>query len=149
MSSDAANCVGVVRHYRSLDNPHRGMENKLGSSLMAEKIVPVLHVSNARETAKWYARLGFRLEGEHQFAAGMPLYVFLERGENRLHLSEHMGDARPDTLVYFYVDDVDEIAREFEDEVREQPWGMREVWLTDPDGNRLRVGAPGAKDQAR
>lgn len=112
---------------------------------MPESIVPVLHVSNARETAKWYSRLGFALESEHQFADGMPIYAFLKRGDNSLHLSEHKGDAQPDTLVYLYVDDVDAIAREFGKDVREQPWGMREVWLTDPDGNRWRIGAPGAK----
>lgn len=108
---------------------------------MPEKVVPVLHVANARETANWYARLGFTLESEHQFAPNMPIYAFLKRGDNSLHLSEHKGDAKPDTLVYFYVDDVDAIADEFGVEVREQPWGMREVCLTDPDGNRWRIGA--------
>ena len=45
----------------------------------------------------------------------------------------------PDTLVYFYVDDVDSIAAEFDVEVIDQPWA-REIQLTDPDGNRLRIG---------
>ncbi len=60
-------------------------------------------------------------------------------GANALHLSEHKGDARPGTLVYFYVDDIDAIAREFALPVDEQPWA-REVHLTDADGNRWRVG---------
>ncbi|MDP1807249.1 MAG: glyoxalase superfamily protein [Acidimicrobiales bacterium] len=55
-----------------------------------------------------------------------------------LHLSEHTGDATPAGLVYFWVDDVDAIATALGEAVREQPWG-REVELTDPDGNRLRV----------
>lgn len=107
---------------------------------MSERVVPILHVSDARATAKWYARLGFELEGEHRFAPGMPIYAFLKRGGSSLHLSEHEGDARPDTLVYFYVDDVDSIAAEFGVEVKDQPWGTREVWLSDPDGNRWRIG---------
>ena len=114
---------------------------------MPEHIVPVLHVRDARETTKWYARLGFTLESEHTFAENMPVYAFLKRGENRLHLSEHKGDAKPDTLTYMYVDDVDDIAKEFGEKVREQTWGQREVWLTDPDGNRWRIGAPGAKQE--
>lgn len=109
---------------------------------MPEKVVPILHVQDARKAASCYARLGFSVEGEHQFGPGMPIYAFLKRGENALHLSEHKGDARPDTLLYFYVDDVEEIARGFGVEIREQPWGLREVALTDPDGNRWRVGAP-------
>ena len=107
---------------------------------MAEELVPIFHVKDGYETAKWYARLGFEVEGEHRFAPGLPLYLFLRRGAMRLHLSEHKGDARPGTLVYVYVDDVDTVATEFGVEVKEQPWA-REVSLADPDGNRLRIGA--------
>ncbi|NJN91627.1 MAG: VOC family protein [Leptolyngbyaceae cyanobacterium SL_5_14] len=106
---------------------------------MPEELVPIFRVVDARETAKWYARLGFVIEGEHRFAPEFPLYLFLRRGLNALHLSEHEGDARPNTLVYLYVNNVDEIAAEFNAEVEEQPWA-REVKLTDPDGNRLRIG---------
>ncbi len=106
---------------------------------MAEQMVPIFRVANANETAKWYARLGFELEGEHRFGPNMPVYAFLKRGEVQLHLSEHEGDAPPNTLVYFYVDDVDVIAKKFGVAVKEQPWA-REVSLTDPDGNRLRIG---------
>ena len=108
---------------------------------MEETIVPILHVKDGAETAKWYARLGFQVEGEHRFEPHLPLYLFLRRGSIRLHLSEHKGDARPDTLLYFYVNDVNSIAKEFGVKVRKLPWA-REVHLTDPDGNRLRVGEP-------
>ena len=70
----------------------------------------------------------------------MPIYAFLKRGDSQLHLSEHKGDAKPDTLVYFYVNEVGSIAKEFGQSIQEQPWGMREVALTDPDGNRWRIG---------
>lgn len=106
---------------------------------MSEELVPIFHVKNGLEAAKWYERLGFELESQHQFAPGLPLYLFLRRGNIPLHLSEHEGDARPDTLVYFYVYDVDTIAAEFDATVNVQPWA-REVALTDPDGNRLRIG---------
>ena len=106
---------------------------------MPEELVPILHVEDAQETARWYARLGFKIEGEHRFAPELPLYLFLRRGSEGLHLSEHKGDARPGTLMYFYVHDVDSIAREFGVEVLDQPWA-REVQLSDPDGNRLRIG---------
>src|SRR5688500_18238333 len=55
------------------------------------------------------------------------------RNDVWLHLSEHLGDARPDTLVHLYVDDVDTIAQEFDVVIRTQPWA-REIELTDPDG---------------
>lgn len=106
---------------------------------MAEEMVPVFRVADAAATARWYSRMGFRVVGEHRFAPALPLYLFLERNGVHLHLSEHTGDARPNTLVYYWVEDVDLIAAEFGVEVSEQPWA-REIELTDPDGNRLRVG---------
>ena len=106
---------------------------------MPEEIVPILHVKNAHKTATWYERLGFEVEGEHQFAPGLPYYLFLAGGQIHLHLSEHQGDARPGTLLYFYVNEVAQIAAEFGAEIIDQPWA-REVQLTDPDGNRLRIG---------
>lgn len=63
------------------------------------------------------------------------------QGRGRLFPSEHRGDARPDTLVYLRVDNVDEVAAEFGMTVGEAPWA-REIELRDPDGNRLRVGTP-------
>ncbi|MEU4243287.1 glyoxalase superfamily protein [Actinoplanes sp. NPDC026619] len=61
------------------------------------------------------------------------------RGPMQLFLSEHRGDARPDTLLSLHLDDVDAVAAEFGAAVEDAPWG-REVHLRDPDGNRLRVG---------
>jgi len=106
---------------------------------MPEELVPIFHVKDGQETAKWYLRLGFEVEDEHRFALELLLYLFLRRGNIHLHLSEHKGDARPGTLVYFYVENVDSIASEFGVKIKEQPWA-REVSLTDPDGNRLRIG---------
>jgi catechol 2,3-dioxygenase-like lactoylglutathione lyase family enzyme len=107
--------------------------------MMTEQLVPIFRVKDAAKSAKWYERLGFVKEGEHRFAPNLPVYAFLRRGAILLHLSEHTGDATPNTLVYFYVNDVDAVSEEFGVSVVDQPW-CREVQLTDPDGNRLRVG---------
>lgn len=106
---------------------------------MTEQLVPIFRVADGRRAAEWYARLGFEVEGEHRFAPGMPLYLFLRRGENALHLSEHRGDGPEGSLVYFYVEDVEAIADEFGVEIENMPWA-REVQLTDPDGNCWRIG---------
>ena len=113
------------------------------SGTVATEMVPILRVDDAETTASWYGRFGFEVVGEHRFAPELPLYMFLERDGAHLHLSEHTGDATPNTLVYIYVDDVDALASEFDVAIRVQPWA-REIELTDPDGNRLRVGqSPG------
>ena len=106
-----------------------------------EQIIPIFRAEDAQAAARWYERLGFEKSGEHRFAPGLPLYVFLRRGDVQIHLSEHTGDARPDSLVYFWVDDIDPVAAEFDVDVRLQPWG-RELEIRDPDGNRLRIAEP-------
>lgn len=106
---------------------------------MTDEIIPILRASDAEALSDWYGRLGFEVESEHRFAPSLPLYRILRRGQIRLHLSEHRGDAKCPGLCYVYVADLDEVAREFGVGVADQPWG-REVKLVDPDGNRLRIG---------
>ena len=110
---------------------------------MHEEVIPILRVRNAADAVAWYERLGFRQEWEHRFEPGLPAFVSIARGGVRLFLSEHTGDARPDTLIYMRVADVASIAKEFQVEVRDAPWAL-EIELRDPDGNRLRVGTPKA-----
>ncbi|MGR6321294.1 glyoxalase superfamily protein [Micromonospora soli] len=108
---------------------------------MNERLAPVLRTADANAAAAWYARLGFRKQWEHRFAPELPLYVSIARGALEIHLSEHTGDARPGTLLYLYVDDLDAAAAACGvDRVEQQDWG-REFEVTDPDGNRLRIGA--------
>ncbi|MFC9977848.1 glyoxalase superfamily protein [Spirillospora sp. NPDC127200] len=108
---------------------------------MNEEVIPILHVQDAAAAVAWYGRLGFEQQWEHRFEPGLPAFVEVARGEVRLFLSEHTGDARPDTLVYLRVRDVQAIASEFGVQVADAPWA-REVELRDPDGNRLRIGTP-------
>lgn len=108
---------------------------------MADQLVPIFRVRDGEAAVGWYEALGFDKVGEHRFEPGLPLYVFLRwrDGAAALHLSEHLGDAPPHSVAYFYVDDVAAVAERVGATVEEQPWG-REIELTDPDGNRLRIG---------
>ena len=128
-------CVGSAE---LLDEAGARAPRLLGSPTVREGLSPVFRVHDSERAVAWYARLGFRKEWEHRYEPGLPAYVSVARGEIRIHLSEHAGDARPDTLVYVWVDDVDEVGAEFDAPVEEEPWG-RAVSLVDPDGNRLRV----------
>ena len=106
------------------------------------KVVPFLRVADAEASAEWYARLGFTIDWRHRFAPDLPLFVSISNGEGQIFLSEHTGDARPDALVYVYVDAVDAVAAEFGVEVELTPYDVRETEIRDPDGNRLRIGTP-------
>lgn len=109
---------------------------------MDEQVVPVLRVESAARAVEWYDRLGFAKEWEHQFEPGFPWFVSVARGNVRLYLSEHTGDALPDTLFHLYVKDIDAVAEEFEMCIDEDGLAGRECELVDPDGNRLRVATP-------
>ena len=104
-----------------------------------EEVVPVLYVEDAGRAVAWYGRLEFRKEWEHQFEPGFPWFVSVARGRVRLYLSEHKGDARPNTLIHLYVIDVDAVSEEFGVPVDEEGLAGRECALEDPDGKRLRI----------
>ncbi len=107
---------------------------------MRDAVAPIMRITDVDRAVAWYARLGFRLVGEHRDEPDMPTYVFVARGDVWLHLSQHEGDARPGSLVYLFLDDdLDAIAHEFGTHVHDNDWG-RDLELEDPDGNRIRVG---------
>jgi hypothetical protein len=106
------------------------------------RVVPFLRVADAEASALWYARLGFGIDWRTRAEPHLPLFVAISNGGGQIFLSEHTGDAHPDTLLYVYVDDVDAVAAEFGAQVELAYYGMREIELTDPDGNRLRIGTP-------
>ena len=110
--------------------------------IVEEEVVPVLRVEDVRSAVDWYARLGFAKQWEHQFEPGFPWFVSVARGRVRIFLSEHNGDARPNTLIHLYVNDIEAVSAEFGIPINEDGLAGRECHLEDPDGNRLRIATP-------
>src|SRR5215831_12153440 len=108
---------------------------------MYGEVIPILRVANAGRALAWYERLGFTKEWEHRFEPGMPAFVSIARGRARLFLSEHAGDARPGTLLFLVVGDIDAVLAEFGRPADEPPYGCQ-IELRDPDSNRLRISTP-------
>ena len=92
---------------------------------MDEDVIPILRVANAATAVSWYERLGLSKDWEHRFEPGMPAFVSIARGRARLFLSEHRGDARPDTLVQLFVKDIDAVVAEFGLPKTSRPMGAR------------------------
>jgi hypothetical protein len=108
------------------------------------RVTPIVWAEDALALADWYAPMGLERGIVHEFEPGTPTVVTLRAGDQWLFVSEHEGDARPDTLVYLHVEDaaaVDAVARAYGAEARLWEWDMYEVHLTDPAGNRVRVGS--------
>lgn len=106
-------------------------------------VIPILRITSASKAVEWYEKLGFKQTWLHRFEPGFPAFVEVKNGSMKLFLSEHTGDARPDTLLYLSVPDVDAFVASIEGaEPEDQPeLGLRDVELKDPDGNRLRIGS--------
>lgn len=81
---------------------------------MPNEAIPILRVDDVGKAVTWYERLGYAKEWEPRFEPSFPAFVSVARnGAARLFLSEHRGDARPDTLLYLRIPDVDAVAAEF------------------------------------
>jgi len=109
------------------------------------RVTPFVRADDALAAAEWYAPMGFELFGVYQPDPHEPRFVTLRAGDHWLFVSEHQGDAAPNTLVYVQLADtaaVDAVARAYGAEACTWPWDMYEVHLTDPAGNRVRVGCP-------
>jgi catechol 2,3-dioxygenase-like lactoylglutathione lyase family enzyme len=111
--------------------------------------IPVLRVSDAAQAEEFYCqRLGFHLDFAHRSddARPDPCYMGLSRDDARLHVSSFPGDGVYGSAVHLFVSDVDALHAELvakgvaidAGHPVEQDWGTREMYLSDPDGNRIR-----------
>ncbi|HKB05178.1 MAG TPA: VOC family protein [Gemmataceae bacterium] len=125
---------------------------------MIDAAIPVLPARSLDETIAFYARFGFVVG----FRQDQPApYAILGRGMVELHFFG-FPDLRPSDSYagcYLRVNDVDKLHRDWSrvglpatgiprlGAVRDEPWGMREFALVDPNGNLVRVGEPVALSQ--
>lgn len=110
-------------------------------------VVPTLRIRDYESAKKFYVEgLGFRVDFEWREQDGPPVFVQVSRDDMRLYLSRREDDGDGPGLVYLYVPSVDAWQADLlgrgviaDAPPRNQPWGNRELELTDPDGNRLRL----------
>ncbi len=115
---------------------------------MDQRVTPQLRSTNWARTRAFYEDgLGFRVQWEHCFEPGFPVFAQVSRDGLSLFLTEHSGDCQVGGAAYIVVDDLDALYREIihrgvqvQEPPEEMPWGTREMCVIDPDGNRLRFG---------
>ncbi len=115
-------------------------------------VIPVLRIFDEMLARNFYCGfLGFKIDWEHRFEPGLPLYAQISREGCILHLTGHHGDATPGSAVRVGVTDIDAFHAELAARdyafarpcIEHQPWGLREMKLTDPFGNRIVIFADG------
>lgn len=111
-----------------------------------EKPIPILRIFDEAKAREFYVNfLGFSVEFEHRFEAGLPLYLGISRNGLQLHLSEHHGDASPGSTIFVPMQNIEKLRDELvgkrygdgRPDIVQQGWGqVLEVY--DPFGNRIR-----------
>lgn len=108
--------------------------------------IPIFRIFDLPKAREFYLDfLGFKVDWEHRFEKGAPLYMQISRRACILHLSEHFGDATPGSSVRVEVDDIEGLHAELGDKkyrharpgMEDTPYNTREIKLADPFGNRL------------
>lgn len=120
-------------------------------------VVPVLKVDDLDAAVAFYTRLGFAETfrwGEPPFYAGMTAGDLGPDADSDLHLNVSKDDPGKGE-IYISVDEVDELYQRIRqegadvtNELRDQPYGMRDFSLRDPAGNFVTVGMPLPVDEA-
>ncbi len=114
--------------------------------MQAQAPIPILRSFDEAKAREFYVDiLGFEVVFEHRFAPDLPLYMSLRMGACEVHLSEHHGDASPGAALRIGVPDVAAYAAELRAKnygfarpgVQRQPYGMDDMSVADPFGNRL------------
>lgn len=110
------------------------------------RIVPVLRILSIEKAKEFYIGfLGFKLDWEHRFDEGLPLYMQISRGGVLLHLSEHHGDGCPGAHIRVEMTGLNEfhtelIAKKYgygRPGIQEQEWGELSMTTYDPFNNRV------------
>ena len=113
----------------------------------SQRVIPTLRMTNEARSRGFYVDgLGFRVDWTHRFEPHLPALLQVSREGMTFYLSEHVMDCAVGALIHLFVDSVDAWHAELQQHgvgielpPTDQPWGLREMHLLDPDGNRLRI----------
>lgn len=129
----------------SIDTPDAPAATKDGA-IAFEQAVPMVRIFDVAKAHEFYLGfLGFKVDWEHRFGENFPLYTQVSRGDLRLHLTEHAGDASPGGNMVVYMKGARELQKELSGKnYRYMKPGLEreedrlEVTVIDPFGNRIR-----------
>ena len=102
--------------------------------------IPVIPVSKLSVAEEALTKVGFKLAWSHNPGQDLMYGEFQHPDGAAVHASESRGDGTGPVVVYFQVDNIDELAAQALTVAEDQPWHMREFWLRDTDGNAYRFG---------
>lgn len=115
------------------------------------RAVPTFRIFSLEKAREFYVGfLGCNVDWEHSFEPGTPIYMQVSRGDLVIHLSEHHGDATPGSTVLVHMNGIEELHRELIGKqyrhnrpgLEKRDWGVMQVAVVDPFGNRIVFNQP-------
>ena len=107
---------------------------------MAEKVVPMIHVSDVRATVDWYESIGFTVTDTYDDGGQGLSFAILSFGSSEVMFNsggQPSNQNRREVDLYVYVDNVDDLYGSLEDRVEivkglhNTFYGMREFIIRD------------------
>jgi hypothetical protein len=115
--------------------------------MLAERLTPILNVSNFADSVTWFEKLGWRKGWDWGDPADFGAVI---SGDCEIFLCENCQGGRgkgQGVWIMVKVSDIDSIHRECETagveilmRPTDVPWGLRELHVRHPDGHVLRMG---------
>ena len=111
-----------------------------------DQTIPILRIFDLAKAREFYVDfLGMTWDWEHRFEADLPVFAQVSRGSLLLFLSEHFGDGTPGTKLLLRMSGLDAFHAELTAKtyrharpgLHDQPWGWRDMTISDPFGNTL------------
>jgi hypothetical protein len=123
-----------------------GAPSEKDAGIRFERAVPIIRIFDIAKAHEFYLGfLGFSIDWEHRHGENFPLYSQISRGDLRLHLSEHSGDASPGGTTVVYMSGIRALHEELIGKAYrymrpglEDEGSRLEVTVTDPFHNRIR-----------
>ena len=113
---------------------------------MEFQAIPIIRIFDENKAKEFYLEfLGMKLDWEHRFEEGAPIYMQVSRENLVFHLSEHSGDCSPGSKVFVYTNDLNNLYKEViskgykynRPELTTAPWGDKVFEVTDPFSNKI------------
>ena len=110
------------------------------------RTTPILRMFDEAKAREFYVDfLGFKIDWQHRFGDGAPLYMQVSKDGCILHLSEHYGDCSPGAAMRIQTDELHRYCEELQAKhhkygwpnIKVMPWGSKDMDIRDPFGNRL------------
>jgi predicted lactoylglutathione lyase len=120
------------------------------SEIQLDRVIPQLPSGDLAKTADFFNELGF----ETHWLSEENRMLILKRSHVELHFWKTDNEAEAQKLgrvssCYIRSEQVSELFKEFKErgvkfryELKDQPWGMREMQIDDPYDNAIRFGSP-------